>query len=194
MPRLIPRITQPSLAIKLKKDLIVERGFWLLIFDDESILSMSDSEVRAAFKFAPTEQPGLPAQPGLAAQPGPAPALHRRSVGVRPKSLTCELYGKTIRMGAQGVRILCALVSAEAAYGSNKSYTSLQLKSFLNPIDSEQIAGRLTELTTLGFAERHKHSGQGFLWSITNNGREIVKLLGTEAQKWATRDDSLSPG
>jgi hypothetical protein len=173
MPKLLPRITTPVYAIKLKKDLLAERGHWLLIMEDEALMLMTEQEVKSAFRFEP-QQAAVP----TLAPPRPY------NLQTTKKRLSIEIAGKTLNIGAQMVRVLAGLQSFNDA--NSHAAASIGLRSYLAEPNFNQATARLSEAKTLGFVTTQGNLTP-YRWAITNNGREVVRLLGETAAKYATK-------
>jgi hypothetical protein len=176
MPKLLPRITAPVYAIKLKKDLLAERGHWLLVMEDESLMIMTDLEVKSAFRF---EAPAASATPAAAAKP-PRPY----NLQTTKKRLSVEISGKTLNIGSQMVRVLDGLQRYNDAAG--RPTGSIGLKPYLFEPDFQQATARLSEAKVLGLVTISGNITP-YQWSITNNGREVVRLLSETAAQYATK-------
>lgn len=168
MPRLTPKTISPALAIRVKDDLIVEAGQWLLVFDDEQIEVMTDDEVRALYDLSP---PAV-AKPSKDYKRGPI--QHGYSV----RSLVMDAGGKTLRVPGQLVRVLTALHTA-----GDRSLSGVVARQMSDASDRAQVSGRMTDAVALGFATKEPASGGQFYWTLTNEGRAVVRALGDAAHE-----------
>jgi hypothetical protein len=176
MPRLIPRITQPAQAIRLKTDVLAAKGDWLLIFDDESVVSMTNDQVHAAFRFAGArDEPPAPRGAALRTNPQIKRRYHAKppSPPISHGSVVADIEGKHISMGSQSFRVLYALFRTKD--GSDATGHQIA-KHIEHPADRRQLATRLAESAKVGLVIKHGtfHNAE---WSLTNNGRAFVKAV-----------------
>lgn len=171
--RLVPRAVAPKLAIRLRKEIIAEKGDWLLIMPDDSIETMPHTVVQHLYSINDTS----PTKPA---------GGRSHVVRVAPKSLIATINGKRVMVGAQLVRVLAAAAQHKSHFISSDIDTS-----GMSPADADQISGRLTDASRLGLVIRTDRigGGPGKSWSLTNEGREIVRQLGEQAQNFITRKE-----
>ena len=171
-------------AIRLTNDLLAERGDWLVIYPDDRVVVLNQTEAaklglrRATAPLTAPERP-----PKSRAQPRPngataSPTARQAPSAIPPHQhrVSVDINGKRVTLRRGGFVVL------EAMYG----WPKLQYIGALN------ASGDASEMKRLGFIEAHRDpDAEGrlrggkriMLWQLTNNGREIVRRVHEQPAK-----------
>lgn len=162
--KLTPKVTKQVNAIRLKKQLVASAGDWLIIGEDDSIEVVTDLYVKQMFNVNRGEKPARQSPENFSRI---ARESYRLTVG-----------GKELKVGSQLGRVLVGFFEADMGHGAFSS----QIKRHLNELDGQSMTARLSDATKYGFveavkSERDPEAPTGFLWKLTNNGREIARQI-----------------
>jgi hypothetical protein len=160
--KLVPKVTKPTTAIRLKKALTANAGDWLIIKDDESVEVVSDAVIRQVFTVEHKKET----------------RYVNRPIGVTNSSYRLNIHGKDMKISGQLGRVLVAFSEADMSHGAFVS----QIRKYLNEKDAGSLAARLGDGEKLGFVtavreERDPENKTSFLWKLTNNGREVARKI-----------------
>jgi hypothetical protein len=160
--KLVPKVTKPTTAIRLKKALTANAGDWLIIKDDESVEVVSDAVIRQVFTIERKAESRI---------------INRPS-GITNSSYRLSIHGKDIKISGQLGRVLVAFSEADMSHGAFVS----QIRKYLNEKDAGSLTARLVDGEKLGFVtaareERDPANKHSFLWKLTNNGREVARKI-----------------
>lgn len=168
MPRMTPRATQEVQAIKLRKDLLGEKGHWLIIHPDETLEVLTEAEVHNRYRASTT--------PTATTTPQPTQRYHKpRPIGPRPPSTPITIHGKSLSVSPQIAQLLSVLAA------TNRQTKTAEIAPYLP--DIKNLAAALSYAAKLGFVTRHDTDqgvGTPKLWELSNNGREIVRQITKE--------------
>ena len=160
--KLVPKVTKPTTAIRLKKALTANAGDWLIIKDDESVEVISDAIIRQVFTVEHKKET----------------RYVNRPIGVTNSNYRLNIHGKDVKVSGQLGRVLVGFAEADMGHGS---YVT-QIKKYLSDKDANSVTARLHDATNLGFvtadrAEKDPANNHSFLWKLTNNGREVARKI-----------------
>jgi hypothetical protein len=164
MVRLTPKMVAPTVAIKLRDEVIAEIGDWLLIMPDDQVVVMNDADVRAVYTQIKETH-----------APAGKKSKYTRVVGVSPRSFAAIINGKPVRVGAQTIRTLSALNELPFARG-----TTSQVANRLTHPDDAQVSARMLDAIRFECVQLDKFN-RPFIYQLTPAGAEVVHQFGKEA-------------
>lgn len=179
MQRLELKVGNPTVAIKLHNEVLGVPGQWLLIMPDETVQVLDDAEVKAAYR--------IHSEPSPVPSPPKKPAAQRASRTKSP-SYHVTLAGKDIRLGGQLGRVLVAL--AKRTNGTGSGRRSSDLRAAMDVDDCSQITARLSDARNRGLVAAARSAEQydrSFEWSLTDDGREIVRQIEAQHDPFGSR-------
>lgn len=161
MPRMVPRVVKTYTVVRLRQEVVAERGQYLVVDEQtEDVEILTAQQVRDRFHDE---------------VPRPAPHVTERvrsSPATPPSTQFVEFEGKRLRIGGQLARLVTALPNAGPKFSSG------DLRGLVPETDAPQISARLTDASRLGFVESlGVGSRNTIVWQLTNSGRFVAREL-----------------
>jgi hypothetical protein len=177
MPKVMPKIVKEVIAIRLKDDLIIELGNWLIVHSDDRVESMTDAQIAEVYDVSIDMNVPQEAQ-------NPKNIIHPRTTHVTRKRLLYQTVdGKLGVIGAQTVRILSGVSLANK---QKSQVTTRDINLYLHSNDIVSVSSRLKTASRMGLVNVTEHSNRVF-YTITPEGQYVVNILGTEAKKYVEK-------
>ena len=157
----MPTVSIEARLIRVTADLLVEKGHYLLIYQDDRIIQLTPDEARKLAAGIPEARKVVNHRAR-----GPNTMVDGAKYGANGTSRIIQVDGKTIRLGKTTYEVLHMLL---AATRDNQIWVRTR------SLDHHSASARLVDLRKMGFTVSKNDGEAQLLWQLTNNGLALLR-------------------
>ncbi len=155
----MPTVKIEARLIRLKEELLVERGHYLLIYPDDRIVQLTPDEARKLVDVVPEARKIVNHR-----NRGPASP----TTTMNGRSVVVDVNGRHVRLGQTTFQVLQMLL--QATHDNTIWARGTDIKH-------ESSSARLVDLREKGLAVSKSDGQTSLLWQLTNNGLSLLRAV-----------------